>query len=173
MEQEAEIVTATDLIQSAPAVPTTATTESERMQASTSDSTRAQAENVPTEMKAGNEERKEGRIPKCVGKKRTRRRRSQLDDLISGAPSLPQGKRTRSAVDYTPTLDEEETNIPAKELRTLPGARHQLWRVGYARSTINKVLASDQDTGYGIFATSRIKCNAIICTYEGASVHIT
>jgi hypothetical protein len=105
-----------------------------------------------------------------VGKKQTRRRRSQLDDLITGAPSLPQGKRTRSAVDYTPTLDKEETKIPAKEIRTLPGARHQQWRVGYARSTINKVLAPGQDAGYGLFATSRMECIAIICTYEGASV---
>jgi hypothetical protein len=42
--------------------------------------------------------------------------------------------------------------------------------VGYARSTINKVLAPGQDAGYGLFATSRIECNNIICTYEGASV---
>ena len=118
------------------------------MQELTSDSTRAQAENVPTEKTdmdeelhgrsaAGNEECKEEQIPKSVGKKRTGRRRSQLDDVITGAPSLPQGKRIRSAVDYTPTLDKEETKILAKEIRTLPGARHQQWRVGYARSTIN------------------------------------
>jgi hypothetical protein len=43
--------------------------------------------------------------------------------------------------------------------------------VGYARSTINKVLAPGQDAGYGLFATSRIECNEFICTYEGASVY--
>ena len=52
-----------------------------------------------------------------IGRKRTGHRRSQLDDFITGAPSLPQGKRTRSAVDYTPTLDKKEKKIPAKKRR--------------------------------------------------------
>jgi hypothetical protein len=73
-------------------------------------------------------------------------------------------------VDYTPTLDKEETKIPAKEIRTLPSTRHQHWQMGYARSTINKVLATGQDAGYGLFATSRIECNSIICIYEGDTV---
>ena len=105
-----------------------------------------------------------------MGKKRTRRRRLQLDDLITGDPSLPQGKRTRSAVDYAPLLDKKETKIPTKEIRTLPGTRHQHWRVGYARSTVNKVLAPGQDAGYGLFATVRIESNSIVCTYDRAPV---
>jgi hypothetical protein len=56
VEQEADIVTATDHIQSATAGPTTATTETEPMQASTSDSTRAQAENIPTDRTDTDEE---------------------------------------------------------------------------------------------------------------------
>ena len=112
-------------------------------------------EERPSRSAAGKEECKEEQAPTSVGKKRTRRRRSQLEDLTTGAPSAPQGKRTRSAVDYTPTPDKKETKIPAKEIRTLPGARQQNWRVGYARSTINKVLAPGQDAGYGLFATSR------------------
>ena len=63
---------------------------------------------------AGMEECKEEQVRKAVGKKRTRRGRSQLDDLITGAPSLLQGKRTRLAVDYTPTLDREETKFLRK-----------------------------------------------------------
>ena len=35
---------------------------------------------------------------------------------------------------------------------------------------INKVLAPGQDAGYGLFATSPIEYNAILCTYEGAPV---
>ena len=73
-------------------------------------------------------------------------------------------------MDYTPTLDKEDTKVAAKDIKTLPGLRHQRWTVGYARSTINKVLAPGQDAGYGLFATSPIECNAIICTYEGAPV---
>ena len=72
----------------------------------------------------GQEECKEEQVLKVAGKKRTRRQRSQLDDLISEAPSAPLGKRSRSAVDYTPTLYKEETKIPAKEIRSLLGARH-------------------------------------------------
>jgi hypothetical protein len=96
------MVTATDLTQSATAVPTTATTETEPMQASTSDSTQAQAENAPTDRTntdkelhgrsaAGNEECKEEQIPKMVGKKRNRRRRTHFVVLITGAYSLPIG----------------------------------------------------------------------------------
>jgi hypothetical protein len=136
MEQEEDIVTATDPTQSATAELTMATTESEPMQALTSDSTQAQAENVPTDRSdtdnefhgwsaADNDKCMEEQIPKLVGKNQTRRRRSQLDDFITGAPSLPQGNRTCSAVDYTPTLDKEETKNPAKEIWTLLGARHK------------------------------------------------
>ena len=73
-------------------------------------------------------------------------------------------------MDYTPSLDKEDTKAAAKDIRTLPGLRHQRWPVGYARSTINKVLAPGHDAGYGLFAASPIECNAIICTYEGAPV---
>ena len=178
-EQEADTATATDPTQSDTVRITAATSESETVWTPATDSTRAQTENVSAERSetdaeghprsaAGKEESKEEQVSQSSGKKRTRRRRSQLDDLITGALSAPQGKRTRSVVDYTPTLDKAETRIPAKKIRTLPGARHQQWRVGYARSTINKVLAPGQDAGYGLFATSRIECNDVICTYEGA-----
>jgi len=119
--------------------------------------------------KAGQEESKdELQLPR-IGVKRRRSRRTQIEDLLAGA-ALPVGKRIRTAVDYTPSLDKEDTKVAAKEIRTLPGLRHQRWPVGYARSTINKVLAPGQDAGFGLFATSPIECNAIICTYEGASV---
>jgi hypothetical protein len=71
-------------------------------------------------------------------------------------------------VDYTPSLNKEDTKVAAKDIKTLPGLRHQHWPVGYARSTINKVLAPGQDAEYGLFATSSTECNAIICTYEEA-----
>ena len=136
MSQEVDIVTTTDSTQADTARPTTATSDSKPGQTPTTYSTRAQTETVSAEKTKtdeewhtrsveGMEECKKEQVPKAVGKKRTRRRRSQLDDLISGAPSLPQGKRTRSAVDYTPTLNREETKVPVKEIRTLPGARHQ------------------------------------------------
>jgi hypothetical protein len=57
-----------------------------------------------------------------------------------------------------------------KDIGTLPGSRHPHWQVGYARSTINKVLAPGQDAGHGLFATAPIECNAIICTNEEAPV---
>ena len=180
-EEQADTVTAIDLTQEDTSGPTAGTLETTPSQTPNQDSTRDQTETVMadktlreeethTRPLEGQEECKEEQVSKVAGKKRTRRRRSQLDDLITGAPSAPLGKRSRSAVDYTPTLDKEETKIPAKEIRTLPGARHQQWRVGYARSTINKILAPGQDAGYGLFATSRIECNEFICTYEGASV---
>jgi hypothetical protein len=74
-------------------------------------------------------------------------------------------------VDYTPSLDKKDTKVAAKIIRSLiTGLRHQPWPVGYAQSTINKVLAPGQDAGFGLFSTSPIECNAIICTYEGAPV---
>ena len=109
---------------------------------------------------AGQEESKdEPQLPR-IGVKRRRSRRTQIEDLLAGA-ALPVGKRIRTAVDYTPSLDKEDTKVAAKEIRTLPGLRHQRWPVGYARSTINKVLAPGQDAGFGLFATSPIECNAI------------
>ena len=133
MEQEADIVTAIDRTQAELARTTTASTESIPRQTTTTDSTSDQTETVSAETTKtdkeshtrsveGLKECKEKQVPKAVGNKRTRRRRAQLDDLTIGAPSLPQRKRSRSAVDYTPTLDREETKIPAKEIRTLPGA---------------------------------------------------
>jgi hypothetical protein len=118
----------------------------------------------------GTEESKEEVHPKNIGGKRRRPRRTQLADLLAGAEPPTHGKRSRTAADYTPTLDKEDTKVAAKDIKTLPGSRHQRWPVGYARSTINKVLAPGQDAGYGLFATSSIECNAIICTYEGAPV---
>jgi hypothetical protein len=155
-KQEADIVTATKPSQSDTARSTAAISEAETVWTPATDTTRALTENVSEEKSetekawhsrsaAGKEESKEKQVAKSVGKKRFRRRRSQLDDLITGAPSAPQGKRTRSTVDYTSTLDK--ARIPAKKIRTLPGARHQQWRVGYGRSTINKVLAPGQDAG--------------------------
>ena len=131
---------------------------------------------VPTagiDMKAhrtGTEESKEESPARITGVKRRRSRRTQLVDLLASAELPPNGKRSRIAVDYTPTLDKEDTKVAAKDIKTLPGLRHQRWTVGYARSTINKVLAPGQDAGYGLFATSPIESNAIICTYEGAPV---
>ena len=110
MEQEADIATAIDRTQAELARPTTASTESIPRQTTTTDSTGDQTETVSAETTKTDEEShtrsvvglekcKEEQVPKVVGKKRTRRRRSQLDDLTIGAPSLPQGNLTRSAVD--------------------------------------------------------------------------
>jgi hypothetical protein len=129
-----------------------------------------QSGTVPPCMTAGQEEGKEEAQQAIAGKKRRRRRRSQVADLLAEAVLPIHEKRLRSAVDYTPTLDKEQTKISAKDICTLQGTRHQNWKVGYARSTINKVLAPGQDAGYGLFATSRIETNEIICTYEGAPV---
>jgi hypothetical protein len=129
-----------------------------------------QSGTVPPCMTAGQEEGKEEAQQAIAGKKRRRRRRSQVADLLAEAVLPIHEKRLRSAVDYTPTLDKEQTKISAKDICTLQGTRHQNWKVGYARSTINKVLAPGQDAGYGLFATSRIETNKIICTYEGAPV---
>jgi hypothetical protein len=119
---------------------------------------------------AGMEESKDQLQPPSTGEKRRRPRRTQHADLLLGAGKPTHGKRSRSVVDYIPSLDKEDTKVAAKDIRTLPGLRHQRWPVGYARSTINKVLAPGQDAGYGQFATSPIECNASICTYEGAPV---
>ena len=125
MEQEADIVTAIDRTQAEHGRSTTASTESIPRQTTTSDSTSNQTETVSAETTKTDEEShtrsverleecKEEQVPKAVGKKQTRRRRSQLDDLTIGAPSLPQGKRTCSSVDYTTTLDREETKFLRK-----------------------------------------------------------
>jgi hypothetical protein len=115
---------------------------------------------------AGSKESKEEQLSTCPRKRRTRRRRSHL---LAGAALPNHEKRTRSAVDYTPTLDKEKTKNPAKEIRILLGTRHHNWREGFARSTINKVLAPGQDAGYRLFATARIESNSI-GTYERAPV---
>ena len=106
---------------------------------------------------AGKEESKDELQPPSTGEKRRRSRRTQLADLLAGVEPPAHGKRSRSVVDYTPSLDKEDTKAAAKDIRTLPGLRNQRWPVGYARSTINKVLAPGQDAGYGLFATSPIE----------------
>ena len=118
---------------------------------------------------AGKEESKDELPHPRAGEKRRRPRRTQLADLLTGAELPAQEKRSRSVIDYTPSLDKEDTKVAAKDIRTLSRS-HQRWPVGYTRSKINNVLAPGQDAGYGLFATSPIECNVIICTYEGAPV---
>jgi hypothetical protein len=110
---------------------------------------------------AGKEESKDKLQPPGIGEKRRRSRRTQLADLLAAATPPAHGKRFRTVVDYTPSLDKIDPKVAAKDIRTLPGLRHQRWPVGYARSTINKVLAPGQDARYGLFATSPIECNGI------------
>ena len=54
------------------------------------------------------EEYKEEQVPKAVGKKRTQRRRSQLDVLIREAPSITQEKRTHKSEAGTIQMTERE-----------------------------------------------------------------
>ena len=84
---------------------------------------------VPTagiEMKprqTGTEESKEEVQVMSTGGKRRRSRRTQLADLLAGAEPPTHGKRSRTAVDYTPTLDKEDTKCAAKDIKTtLPGS---------------------------------------------------
>ena len=94
MEQEDNTVTAIDLTQEDTAGPTARTLETTPSQTPNQDSTSAQTEKVtadktPREEEShtrpveGQEECKEEQVPTVVGKKRIRRRRSQLDDLIT------------------------------------------------------------------------------------------
>jgi hypothetical protein len=62
--------------------------------------------------------------PPSTGEKRRRLRRTQFADLFVGAAPPAHGKCFRTAVDYTPLLDKEDTKVAAKEIRTLPGLRH-------------------------------------------------
>ena len=114
VEKDDNTDTAIDLTQEDTTEPTAGTLETTPSQTFNQDSTTAQTEKV-TEDKTPREEEshtwpverqeecKEEQVPTVVGKKRIRRRRTQLDDLITGAPSAPLGKRSRSAVDYTQT----------------------------------------------------------------------
>ena len=62
---------------------------------------------------AGQKESKdELQLPR-IGAKRRRSRRTQIDDLLAGA-ALPVGKRFRTAVDYTPSLERHYTEVEKK-----------------------------------------------------------
>jgi hypothetical protein len=69
--------------------------------------------------------------PLSTGEKQRQPRQTQLADLLSAAEPPAHGKRPPSVVDYTPSLDKKDTKVAAKDIRTLPGLRHQRWPVGY------------------------------------------
>jgi hypothetical protein len=107
-EQEADTATATDSTQSDTVRNTAAILEPETERTPATDSTRAQTGNVSAEK---SETEKEWYLQSAQERKKVRKSKYQnlwgrnelsVDDLITGAPSAPQGKRTRLVVDYTP-----------------------------------------------------------------------